>query len=379
MAVRQDLWRSKKAKRNRKVWVVDFIGADGARYQERSPSQSKRGARSYELARKKEIEAEVLAASQVVPTIPTFAVFAEEFMRDEAPTTSGYSEMKSKRWMLNKHLLPRFEGTPLDQIKVRDIKRLIGDLRALPRADKTINNILTLLKTILRYAVEVEVLETIPKIKLLRVSPQDFDFLDFDELAVLLQAVQSDHPLYVAALLGADAGLRAGEIAGLQWQDINFQLGRLRVLRQLQDGHELPPKWDGVRDVPLTRRLAAALKAHRSLSGPWVLQAGKTVRGRVSMEPWSKEVLRWRGERLYRLASLPRPGKPWHCLRHTFCSHLAMRGVPAKSIQELAGHKALTTTMRYMHLTPEALADAISKLEEPAPWGSQERASETKS
>jgi len=39
-----------------------------------------------------------------------------------------------------------------------------------------------------------------------------------------------------------------------------------------------------------------------------------------------------------------------HILRHTFCSHLAMRGVPAKVIQELAGHADLTTTMRYMHL-----------------------------
>ncbi len=379
MAVRQDLWRSKKGKRNRKVWVVDFIGADGKRYQERSPAQSKRGAKSYELARKREVEAEVLAAVQAGAPIPTFEDFAEEFMRDEAPTTSGYSEMKSKRSLLDCHLLPRFGDTKLDEVKVRGIKQLIGHMQALPRAPKTINNALTLLKTILRYAIEVELLETIPKIKLLKVPPQDFDFLDFDELAVLLEAVVSDHPLYLAALLGADAGLRAGEVAGLQWQDINFQLGRLRVLRQLQDGKELPPKWGGVRDVPLTQRLAAALKAHRSLNGPWVLLAGKTVRGRVSTEPWSKEVLRWRGERLYRLASLPKPGKPWHCLRHTFCSHLAMRGVPARSIQELAGHKSLTTTMRYMHLTPEALEDAISKLEEPAPWGSQERASETKS
>ena len=44
-------------------------------------------------------------------------------------------------------------------------------------------------------------LETIPKIKLLKVPPQDFDFLDFDEAAVLLDAVRSDHPLYLATLL----------------------------------------------------------------------------------------------------------------------------------------------------------------------------------
>jgi len=40
-----------------------------------------------------------------------------------------------------------------------------------------------------------------------------------------------------------------------------------------------------------------------------------------------------------------------HRLRHTFCSHLAMRGAPARAIQELAGHQDLTTTQRYMHLS----------------------------
>jgi site-specific recombinase XerD len=52
-----------------------------------------------------------------------------------------------------------------------------------------------------------------------------------------------------------------------------------------------------------------------------------------------------------------------HILRHTFCSHLAMRGAPAKAIQELAGHEDLTTTMRYMHLSPAARESAIRLLE----------------
>ena len=41
-----------------------------------------------------------------------------------------------------------------------------------------------------------------------------------------------------------------------------------------------------------------------------------------------------------------------HVLRHTFCSHLAMRGAPARAIQELAGHSDLGVTQRYMHLSP---------------------------
>lgn len=52
-----------------------------------------------------------------------------------------------------------------------------------------------------------------------------------------------------------------------------------------------------------------------------------------------------------------------HVLRHTFCSHLAMRGAPARAIQELAGHADLGTTQRYMHLSPAATEDAIRLLD----------------
>jgi site-specific recombinase XerD len=54
-----------------------------------------------------------------------------------------------------------------------------------------------------------------------------------------------------------------------------------------------------------------------------------------------------------------------HILRHTFCSHLAMRGAPAGAIQELAGHQDLATTQRYMHLSPAALDAAIRLLDGP--------------
>ena len=54
-------------------------------------------------------------------------------------------------------------------------------------------------------------------------------------------------------------------------------------------------------------------------------------------------------------------GNGVHILRHTFCSHVSMRGAPARAIQELAGHSELGVTQRYMHLSPAAL-DAIQLL-----------------
>ena len=49
-------------------------------------------------------------------------------------------------------------------------------------------------------------------------------------------------------------------------------------------------------------------------------------------------------------------------LRHTFCSHLAMRDAPPKAIQKLAGHATLAVTMRYTHLAPAVLRQAIELL-----------------
>ena len=53
----------------------------------------------------------------------------------------------------------------------------------------------------------------------------------------------------------------------------------------------------------------------------------------------------------------------WHTLRHTFASHLVMRGAPLKAVQELLGHSSITMTMRYSHLTPDLRASVVRLLE----------------
>jgi site-specific recombinase XerD len=52
----------------------------------------------------------------------------------------------------------------------------------------------------------------------------------------------------------------------------------------------------------------------------------------------------------------------WHCLRHTFASRLVMKGVDLRTVQELMGQRGIQMTMRYVHLAPEHLKNAVDLL-----------------
>jgi len=131
----------------------------------------------------------------------------------------------------------------------------------------------------------------------------------------------------------------------LTWTDVDVVKNQVCVERSDWKGHVTSPKGGRLRYVPLTRRLAAALRGHRHLRGARVLCEAD---GR----PMTQKVLQCLVRRAARRAGLTHDGL--HVLRHTFCSHLAMKGAPARAMQELAGHKDLSTTQRYMHLSPAA-------------------------
>jgi integrase len=114
------------------------------------------------------------------------------------------------------------------------------------------------------------------------------------------------------------------------------------------------PKGTDIRHVPMTTRLAAAVKDIRHLRAPRVFCHDD---GR----PWTFYEMKTGLRRQQKRAGLRVTG--WHVLRHTFCSHLAMKGAPAVAIQRLAGHKSIAVTNRYMHSTEDAARAAIRLLQ----------------
>jgi integrase len=118
---------------------------------------------------------------------------------------------------------------------------------------------------------------------------------------------------------------------GLGGGDLDLTKRQLTVARSDRKGQVTAPKGGRIRHVPLTVRLADALREARHLLGARVpLDADK--------RPLTQKVVQGIVGRLAHRAGV---ASGVHILRLTFCSHLAMRGVPARAIQELAGHQDL--------------------------------------
>jgi integrase len=133
--------------------------------------------------------------------------------------------------MFRVHLLPAFGRKRLDEIGMPDIERFKAEKLAAGLSPKTVNNMLACLGKTLRFAAECDVIEKIPRIKLVKVFEKPVDFLDFEEYRRLIEA-QRDHGEALAAVLVAgDGGLRQGEIRALQWGDMDLEAGRIFVQR----------------------------------------------------------------------------------------------------------------------------------------------------
>ena len=294
---------------------------------------------------------------QAPKEVPTLEQFAGRFVDGHARANQQKpSEIAAKESIIRVHLNPLLGSKRLDAISTEHVQRLKKHLAT--RKPKTVNNALTVLNTLLKKAVEWGVIDRMPcTIRLLPVpkpSARFHDFADYDRLVAAGRDLGELSEVIV--LLGGEAGLRCGEIAALEWRDVDLGKRQLCVQRSDWHGHVTTTKGGRLRYVPMTTRLTDALRQVRHLKGPRVLcdREGSALTPKMVSDHVRRAAAR---------AGLANRGV--HVLRHTFCSHLAMKGAPARAIQELAGHQELGTTQRYMHLSPAALEAAIQLLEPP--------------
>lgn len=335
-------------RRIRDWWWID-IRHGGVRYRRRCPSNRREDALKHDVFLRRELAehgslAHLDAGKQRHPS--TFSEFAERWMQTyPAASYNKASEVESKRSILRAHLLPAFGRFRLDSIGAQQIEEFKADCAKRGLKAKSVNNILTVLRCLLRSAVEWEELPKLPRVRFERVRAPEFRFLSEEEAGCIVDAAP-DVTWRAAVLLGLHGGLRFGEIAALSWADVDFPRRQVMVRAAYSRGVLGTPKNGRVRRVPMTRAIADALD-RLDRGGPHVL----VVRGRPLVQDTAIKRLR----RICDRAGVRRCG--WHVLRHTFASHLVQRGVPLAVIKELLGHSSLEMTLRYAHLAPAGAAN----------------------
>lgn len=340
-------------KRPNGSWLIDIVvwkGGDRIRIRKTTRARSKPEAQ--EAERKERIK---LKASPVLVTseVPLFAAFAAEFLRTYVAVENKHSEQQTKEAAFRNHLVPAFGKLRLDAIGAMQIDGYKAKKLAEGFSPKSVNNHLTILRRCLSVAAEWGQLAVVPRIRWLKTKKPEFDFLTFDEAARLLAAAEPEwHPMILLALR---TGLRRGELLALRWTDVDLVAGKVIVRQAVYDGVIDTPKSARQREVPLSDEVIRVLKGARHLKGEYIFCAPN---GRILTKNEVRAPLR----RAYTQAGLRAIG--WHVLRHTFASHLAMRGVPLKAIQELMGHATIEMTLRYSHMTADVRRDAVRLLDQ---------------
>ena len=147
-------------------------------------------------------------------------------------------------------------------------------------------------------------------------------------------------------MLGLNCGLRKSEISKLNWENLDFNERKIKIL-EAKGGKE--------RIVYYSKELEKVILSYKKLYGNF---SGALVRGsfgkRITSCPMQRIV-----RRMYVESGIYRPGITIHSLRHGYASNLRKRGVDLKVIKTLLGHSSLATTDRYLHVSAGDLKKAV--------------------
>jgi len=373
MSVRRRKWKDRTGTVVREAWEVSIVhvAVDGEkrRIRELSPSNTRLDAEKWERQiRKALVDGTYRRGATAAVEVPTVAEFAERFI-EWSEVHNKPSSVYAKRCALKEHLLPAFGRIRLNALSPLAIESFKAEKRRAGLKAKTLRNQLAVLSKLLNLAVELGLVMQVPRVRGIRVEEPDFEFLDFDEADRLVDAARHEWRAFI--ITGLRTGLRVGELLALRWDDVDLKARRITVRRTLWNGQEGSPKGGRARRVDLGEQVSAALAANRHLRGPYVFCRRD---GRRLSHSEVKDVV----PDACRRAGLAKR-MTTHGLRHTFASHLIMRGVTLVAVKELLGHAHISTTMRYAHLAPSATRDAVRLLDsrvEPA-WNQSGPEAET--
>lgn len=254
----------------------------------------------------------------------------------------------------NMYIQPRFGHRVVKDITKGELNEFMLSIKELGRSEQTILHIMNTFRRIIKLSIEMDwyagknpfdgFSHHFPKPDNQRVR-----FLTHAEVEQLLdRLIEIDDDAYDLACIGLWTGMRLGEIYKLRWQHINFDGGVIRIPDRKNKQTGTAYITDAVQAI-LDRR-----KGYEDYLFPRYKGAGNKP-----PRLFTKTV----DELFNKGITDPRHKVTFHCLRHSFASHLAMKGWPLSIIRDLLGHKSITMTERYSHLMPDQKRDAVKSLD----------------
>ena len=192
--------------------------------------------------------------------------------------------------------------------------------------------------------------------------PKEMQVLTGEEIQRLLIQAKEDG-CFELLLLELSTGLRRGEILALQWDDLDFRTGVLRVERQVQRIRgklvvSQPKTRASSRSILLPTPVLKILEQYRqSVTSRWMFPSPKKEDSPLDPAAVRKKlsaVLTWAGC----------PAARFHDLRHTFATSALEHGMDVKTLSTVIGHVSSATTLNvYAHVTDEMRQKAADKID----------------
>jgi len=358
MSVRKRQWVTGKGER-REGWVVDYADATGSRHLK--TFAKKKDADAYHDA----VRVDVRKGLHTAPSkSPTVSEAAELWIARVEAGGAERTTIRQYRQHATLHINPRIGAIKIANLTPGHVEafrdQLLQDLsRALAR------KVLTSLRSILKASKASHVAADVSIAKSKRAERKleiGRDILAPGEIKRMVEAATASR-IKALVLTAALTGLRASELRGLRWRDVDLKASELHV-RQRADRFNVigaPKSSSSARTIPLGPAVTGSLKT-------WKLACPKGdldlvfPSGKDAVVMHHKNMAR-QFETLMKAAKLTdKDGNSrysLHSLRHYFASWCINprdrggRGLTAKVVQELMGHSTITLTMdRYGHLFP---------------------------
>jgi len=318
------VYRPKKTK----YWHIDFY-YKGRRYRESSESTRKRDAEQLLSKRKYEIR-----QGKFDPSVNIREPIFSEFLPIYMEGAKHYKQPSTieRNYQFLAHLEPYVFDKPLSKIDPMLAETYKEDRKNQGASNATVNRERSFLKAVLNKAVKLGLIDKNPLQYIEPLPESNFfnRYLNVSETLALIDACNHNlRPMIVTAI---HTGLRWGNIKKLKWTEIDLENSIIN-LGKSKNGELI---------YPLPERVRQEIVKISQNESPYIFVNPETNK------PW--ENLRKSFEKAKEKAGIKRPFR-LHDLRHSFASNLVMGGYELKTVQELLGHRNISTTSRYAHLS----------------------------